>query len=436
MNRRNLDQRLRTALDHAAVNRPEEVLARCGAQDTGPYLLDQPPRRKSPWRAVPAVAAACLVLVISLGLLRPALFQTNAVASVVSLDVNPSIVLTLNAQSRVIEAAAQNGDGEAILDGMDLAGTELNVAVNAIIGSLVKNGYVDALSNSILISVEDDDSARAQTLQTELAGEVEQLLSAASVSGAVLSQTVTADSELQDLADQYGITLGKASLIQSLVSSSDHLTFDELAGLTINELNLLASSTAVSAQKEDGIQTASTALETSNIQSSGSASVERYIGIEAAQAAALADAGVDAAQANVTETDFDYENGCMIYEVEFYAGGVEYEYDLDATSGEVLERQQEGEGSDEADERPDSQTDSADSAGQPTAAGGIGAEEAGEIALTHAGVDRSDTHDWKVEEDEQDGVPIYEVEFEVGDVEYDYEIRISDGEILQAERDE
>ena len=104
MNRRNLDQRLRTALDHAAVNRPEEVLARCGAQDTGPYLLDQPPRRKSPWRAVPAVAAACLVLVISLGLLRPALFQTNAVASVVSLDVNPSIVLTLNAQSRVIEA--------------------------------------------------------------------------------------------------------------------------------------------------------------------------------------------------------------------------------------------------------------------------------------------------------------------------------------------
>lgn len=36
------------------------------------------------------------------------------------------------------------------------------MAVNAIMGSLLKHGYVDELANSILISVEDDDAARAR----------------------------------------------------------------------------------------------------------------------------------------------------------------------------------------------------------------------------------------------------------------------------------
>ena len=441
MNGKDLDQRLRTALEHAAPNRPEEVLARCGAQDAGPYLTELTPRRRRPLRAVPAVLAACLALVLSIGLLRPALFTAQEAVSVVSLDVNPSVVLTLDDERRVLEATAQNGDGAAILDGMDLAGTDLNVAVNAIIGSLVKNGYVDALANSILISVEDADSARAQSLRETLSGEVAQLLDAASVSGAVLSQTVTADEGLSQLAEAYGITHGKAALIQSLVDSSDHLTFDELAGLTINELNLLASSTAVSAQREQGIQTASTALESSNIQSTGSASVEGYIGVEAAQAAALADAGVDAAQATITGTDFDYEDGRMIYEVEFYVAGVEYEYDIDASTGAVLAHEQEGERIEDT-PAPEQETGGETAApetedgpaAEPT--GPITAEQAGEIALAHAGLNRSEVSDWSVEEDDVDGVPAYEVEFEAGDVEYDYEIRISDGEILQAERDE
>ncbi len=450
MNGKDLDQRLRTALEHAAPNRPEEVLARCGAQDAGPYLTELTPRRRRPLRAVPAVLAACLALVLSIGLLRPALFTAQEAVSVVSLDVNPSVVLTLDDERRVLEATAQNGDGAAILDGMDLAGTDLNVAVNAIIGSLVKNGYVDALANSILISVEDADSARAQSLRETLSGEVAQLLDAASVSGAVLSQTVTADEGLSQLAEAYGITHGKAALIQSLVDSSDHLTFDELAGLTINELNLLASSTAVSAQREQGIQTASTALESSNIQSTGSASVEGYIGVEAAQAAALADAGVDAAQATITGTDFDYEDGRMIYEVEFYVAGVEYEYDIDASTGAVLAQEQEGErledtptpdpSGEEAETgeapMPSGEGETAPEEGAAAPFGPITAEQAGEIALAHAGLNRSEVSDWSVEEDDVDGVPAYEVEFEAGDVEYDYEIRISDGEILQAERDE
>ena len=38
-------------------------------------------------------------------------------------------------------------------NGKDLKGTKVDVAVNAIVGGLVKNGYFDSISSAILISV-------------------------------------------------------------------------------------------------------------------------------------------------------------------------------------------------------------------------------------------------------------------------------------------
>ncbi|MFQ9917400.1 MAG: hypothetical protein ACLRWQ_14335 [Flavonifractor plautii] len=108
------------------------------------------------------------------------------------------------------------------------------MAVNAIMGSLLKHGYVDELANSILISVEDDDAARGAALEQKLTTEIGQVLDSAKVNGAILSQTLSGDSALQQKADEYGISLGKATLIQSLVDSSNHLTFESLVGLSIN----------------------------------------------------------------------------------------------------------------------------------------------------------------------------------------------------------
>ncbi len=68
-----------------------------------------------------------------------------------------------------------------------------------------------------------------------------------------------------------------------------------------------------------------------------------YIGEDAAEAAALADAGVTADQAGHISRKLDYDDGRAEYEIEFYADGVEYEYDIDALTGAILSRQQERE---------------------------------------------------------------------------------------------
>ena len=78
-------------------------------------------------------------------------------------------------------------------NGADLKGAKLDVAVNAIVGSLVRNGYLDSISSAILISVEDKNTARAEKLQRELTSTVDGVLQTSAAKAAVLTQTLTQD---------------------------------------------------------------------------------------------------------------------------------------------------------------------------------------------------------------------------------------------------
>lgn len=411
MNDQELEHRLKQALEHAAPDDVEGVLARCGPQNHKIVPISAPKKRRM--QIVPWLVAACLVLAIGGGTIGVRYQQANSVASVVSLDVNPCVLLEVNGAEKVLSATPVNDDANQILDGMDLTGTDLQVAVNAIIGSLLKHGYVDELANSVLVSVEDEDLTRGTALEEKLTGEISQVLESASVNGAILSQTFSGDAALQQKAEEYGISQGKAALIQTLVDNSTHLTFESLAGLSINELNLLANSEAAADRTGQTTQADS-------IRSTGTASQDGYIGVEAAKQAALAHAGVTADQLSYLEADYDFEDGRMVYEVEFAVGGLEYEYDIDASTGTVIKYEQDG------------KDDWTTSGGQTGQRGTISSQSAREIALTHAGVQSSDVRELEVELD--DGC--YQVEFKAGRYEYEYEISAVDGSIVSVERDD
>ena len=417
MNDQELERKLHTALEHAAPDDVEAVLARLGPQNGKIIPISAPKRRK---RILPWIAAACLALAIGGGVAGVRYQQANAVASVVSLDVNPCVRLEVNREEKVLSATPVNDDANQILDGMDLTGTDLEVAVNAIIGSLLKHGYVDELANSVLISVEDDDLTRGAALEEKLTGEISQVLESASINGAVLSQSFATDDALQQKAEEYGISQGKAALIQTLVDSSSHLTFESLVGLSINELNLLANSEAAAdLTGQNGEQ--------ESIRSPGTASQSGYVGVDAATQTALTHAGVQQSQLDYLEADYDYEDGRMVYEVEFGVSGVEYEYDIDAATGAIIKAEQEGQ---------TIQTPAPGQTQQPQggSSGTISSQEARDIALSNAGVALSDTRELEVELESDDGC--YKVEFKSGQYEYEYEISVADGRILSAERDD
>ena len=371
-------------------------------------------------------AAACLALVLVGGGGGYYYYSANnAVASLVSLDVNPSIQLEVNKNEKVLSATPMNDDGAEILDGMDLKGTQADVAMYAIIGSLLQHGYVDELANSILITVEDDDQARGEKLQQELTAQADAALANAQVNGAVLAQTLQNSEELSQKAQEYGISTGKAALIQAIVAGSNNTkTFEDLVGLSINELNLLYTAQAPLEGQTSGNEQNTGAANAAPITTSGSASQSAYIGLEAAKEAALKHAGVSASDATFVEAEYDYDDGRMVYEVEFHMKGTEYDYEIDAQTGEVVKYKTEQNGANTG------------SSGSTNTSSFIGESAAKQAALSHAGVSESSTKYCNAWLEYDDGrAECYEVEFMAGNTRYEYKIALTSATVLESERE-
>ena len=125
---------------------------------------------------------------------------------------------------------------------MDFTGSSLDVTVNALVGSMLLNGYIDDITNSILVTVENGDAARAATLQERVTEMVSGALNTDGLQASVISQTVSHNDELSALAQQYGISEGKAELIRKVVQLDPTLTFEALVGLSVNDISLIAAS--------------------------------------------------------------------------------------------------------------------------------------------------------------------------------------------------
>lgn len=70
---------------------------------------------------------------------------------------------------------------------------------------------------------------------------------------------------------------------------------------------------------------------------SQAAASNEYIGEEKAKEIALNHAGVSEADAGFVKGKFEYDDGTAVYEIEFYSGKTEYEYKINAVSGEIIE---------------------------------------------------------------------------------------------------
>ena len=419
MTDRELNEKLRQAYEHATPDVLDAVLSDCNEQK-GRVVSMTTEKKKNAWLRPLIAAAACLCLLLGGGFGLKSYRVNHMVDAMVSLDVNPSVELQVNQKERVLNVKAMNEDGRIIVGDMDLSGSSLDVAVNALIGSMLQNGYLNELANSILISVDNDDPVRGADLQVRLSAEVDRLLQTDSFSASVLSQTVVRSSELQQMAEQYGITLGKAQLIQDILSRSTLHTFDELAPLSINELNLLLS-------KETAAATQVTVV--------GTASEKGYIGEAKAKTVALERAGVTESELLLYKIGMDTHNGTMVYEVEFTTDSYEFDCDVNAKTGEIVKFEKEYNGVAPA---VSAQPDTAQPNTNQTA-GEITVEEAKTIALEHAGVKAADATFIQAKRDYDNGRSVYEIEFVVasgnGYLEYDYDIATADGNIVSFDYD-
>ena len=397
MTNEKMEQRLASAVEKTAPNDVSGVLSRCEARKGTVIPMTT---KKTVNRKWTTLVAACLAVMLLCG---GGVFyqQAHAVASVVSLDVNPSLELKVSKSEKVLACAPLNEDAKAILadmsNGADLKGAKLDVAVNAIVGSLVRNGYLNSISSAIMISVEDKDAARAEKLQRELTSTVDGVLQTSEAKASVLTQTLTQDAGLEQQARENSISTGKAALVNRVLALNPALKFDALAKLSVEELKDLAEAGAPAMP----------------------------IGKDAAAYAAEQYAGTTALDSVTAEVDSELDESPAHYEVEIRSqSGEEFEYKIDAYTGAILESKREAADGTEA---PVVQPS------KPAPTGDIGHAKAKSIALNHAGVSENKAYDMEIELDDEDGTLVYEVEFKFGGMEYSYEINAATGAIIKHE---
>lgn len=138
--------------------------------------------------------------------------------------------------------------------------------------------------------------------------------------------------------------------------------------------------------------------------------------VEEAKAKALENAGLTASQVTFTEAKLERDDGREIYDIEFYTADYkEYDYEIDAKTGAVLEMDYD-----------------AESFTPPASSGTITMEKAKEIALAKV-PGAKEENIVKLELDRNDGRPVYEIEIIYNAMEYEMEISAADGTILEFE---
>lgn len=349
--------------------------------------------------------------------------------SIVILDVNPSIALTVSEDEKVVSAEGLNEDGRTVLNGMDLVDVDITVAVNAVIGSMLQKGYLSDLQNAILVTVENENAEKSAALQERISSIIGSALQDGNLDGSVLSQTLNETADLERLAQNYGISPGKTALIQEVLSQDPTLTLESLVPLSITEIALISQSKNLSPE---------------SLAQNGAASDKAYISRESALEIAYGHAGVNAEDAVMIKTEFDSEDGIMVYEIEFLAGTTEYEYDINARTGQVVKYEAENKAAARQDgtsgQKPAGPGQTSAGSGQ-TSAGSeqsgsqyIGEDAAKEKALANAGIAADGVKYINAWLEYDDGRPqCYEVEFAVGNVEYKYEIDLYSGAVLAQE---
>lgn len=471
--------KMKQAIDNAAPDDFERVLSECGEEREGVTVLNSATTKKKNRMWPKMLIAACLALAIIGGAGGIIWNRNYSVASIVSIDVNPSIELRINSNEKVLSCRGMNDDAERILedmnDGLDLEGVKLDVAVNALIGALLREGYFDSISSAVLVSVEDNDESRSARIQQDLVSWIDDVLKSSSPGTSVYSQNAS-KSDIESLAHDSCMSTGKATLIQRIINEKGlgNSAFSELSVMSVKELwELLktnedsipiGTTAAVEAAKSYAGVTGDVRYEVCpefdemppcyeveleingigydyNVDAfsgevlSGVANVNgvtagTLISEETAKNAAVAHMRAqysELADCKIEFTKVELDRDDRKFEVDFICGDYEFEYDIDASTGSVTDWDREN--------RKQNGGSGNSGTTTPTPVTDIGEPAARAAAFAHACVKESDAERIRVKREYDDGRLEYEIEFYVGTVEYDYTVDGATGGVLLSKID-
>lgn len=216
-----------------------------------------------------------------------------------------------------------------------------------------------------------------------------------------LSDAGLKENQVNDLTAKYRTENGLSFYTVTFTSGS--YTYEYRVNAVDGSI-LQADRNAVTQEAETGTTTGSQTTTTKKITKAKAKSI------------ALKHAGVSASKATFVKAKLDYEDGRRVYEIEFYSGNTEYDYEILASNGKIISYDKDIENY----KIPRKNTSSSTY---------IRKAKAKSIALKDAGVSASSATFTKTKLDYEDGIRVYEIEFYTNSAEYEYEINAKTGKI-------
>lgn len=159
-----------------------------------------------------------------------------------------------------------------------------------------------------------------------------------------------------------------------------------------------------------------------------SGAVTAAISLDEAKNIVLTKAGLAAEDVTFTKTKLDRDDGIVKYELDFRTADTEYETEVDATTGNIIEWELDAIGGRNPNQTTGSVANGNNGVNEGTYA--VTLDDAKLIALEKAGVTGKDVVWTKHERDIDNGRNCYDIEFTCGDTECEAEIDAETGEIV------
>lgn len=180
---------------------------------------------------IPSITAVCLILLLFIGN-----YLINNPYSYVSIDINPSIVLTANRFDRVIAVKGLNKEAEQLLKDISVKNLRVNDANNLVIKKAIELGYINENidDNAILVTVYCNNENKRNKLQKSINTNLNKYFNGKGIKSLIIDQVLT--KEDIDITNEYGVSQGKILFVKKAVAENPSLKFEDLIYLPVREI--------------------------------------------------------------------------------------------------------------------------------------------------------------------------------------------------------
>ncbi|PZE20763.1 anti-sigma-I factor RsgI family protein [Paenibacillus xerothermodurans] len=201
---------------------------------------DQSPKWASPPIALRSAIAAAVVFCIVLAVSFSGKLGTSQVVAYVSMDINPSVEMGIDANEQVLELRGLNPDGTALVQAVDYEGKTLEEVTAALLDKAEQNALAAGSADIVIAStvIQETSAVNDAQIADKLRQQVTNHLKKThpDQADAYHVEAFAAPREIRSEASKSGVSMGKYSVYLYAKKQGIDVTVDELKTESIHQI--------------------------------------------------------------------------------------------------------------------------------------------------------------------------------------------------------